>query len=662
VEETLVETYQELWQTRRFSETLAVPMDAAPDATIPIAPPSRSPSTRGLPSLPVLRIDDQDSLESPPDLIFGKTLGQGGMGLVRRAEQVALRREVAVKTLKPGLHDERAAWEMLREAWLTGRLEHPNIAPIYGLGRDSDENPVLIMKRIEGKTWRHFLNEPADLPESAQRDPLVWHIGIALEICQALAFAHCRGILHRDIKPDNVMIGDYGEVYLLDWGIAVSMDEADRGRFPLASEVDSVAGTPRYMSPEMAAADSTKIGPRSDVYLVAATLYEVIAGRPLHNGHRLMEVLTSAFSGREPVLPEETSPELAAILRRALAREPADRFDSIHSLKEALELFLSHRGSQALASNALAMVPDFEALAKADDGGPEAEAAVTRQYGELRFAFQQALEAWPENNCARSGLARSCQAFIEHALHKGDAGAARRAIEDWPEADEALIAKVQEASERRQQELAELAELRAQNDFSTGSGARTIYAIAFAIVYAIIPPFMDQCMKAGFQVPKWLFVVETAALLVSLLPSIIFWNTAASSQVNRRVVQGLVATWLILMVHRWQGVLFGSVMHEIIAEEMLILGFLLLLMGVLVDRLVAAGAIVYILGALLAPLMPDKVFIFYGIANGLACLWCAWVWHPESEECVLEIPGANLPNLKNALRLVSGGVKAESKL
>lgn len=200
------------------------------------------------------------------ELAMGETIGEGGMGVVRRAEQLTLRREVAVKQLRADTHRTYAQEQLLREAWVTGGLEHPNIVPVYALGTDPDGNPVIVMKKIEGTAWKDLI-DLGDAPSGhadldAATDRLAWHLNVFQTVCNALAFAHSRGIIHRDIKPDNVMVGAFGEVYLLDWGIAVSLDDET---LPLARDVKTVAGTPAFMAPEMASADGESIDQRTDV-------------------------------------------------------------------------------------------------------------------------------------------------------------------------------------------------------------------------------------------------------------------------------------------------------------------------------------------------------------------------------------------------------------
>ncbi len=177
-------------------------------------------------------------------LRMGATIGEGGMGLVRAATQMALGRRVAVKTLRPEIEDEQATLRLLREAWVTGALEHPNIVPIYDLGLGDDGKPVIVMKHIEGLAWCDLIHDAAAVKERFGAEDLLEHnLRILVQLCNAVSLAHARGVLHRDLKPENVMIGSFGEVYLVDWGIAVSLRDDPTGRMPLASQSKEMAGS-----------------------------------------------------------------------------------------------------------------------------------------------------------------------------------------------------------------------------------------------------------------------------------------------------------------------------------------------------------------------------------------------------------------------------------
>ncbi len=262
----------------------------------------------------------------PFDVELGRELAAGGMGRVLLAVQPSLSREVAVKTILAG-GSAGAAQALENEARVLGMLDHPGIVPIHGLGRDPSGRPLVIMKRVEGASLRDLLKDPAhplwsDWDDDSA-DRLVARIGILMRVCDAVHFANNRGIVHRDIKPANIMVGELGQVYLLDWGIAVT-----------AGEVGSLAGSPAYMAPEMALGDA--VDARTDVYLLGATLHHLLSGSPRHAGESLDETLLAACRSApfayDPSIPED----LAALANRATAADPAHRPQGALALRRAL--------------------------------------------------------------------------------------------------------------------------------------------------------------------------------------------------------------------------------------------------------------------------------------------------------------------------------------
>ncbi|HEY7156236.1 MAG TPA: tetratricopeptide repeat protein, partial [Gemmataceae bacterium] len=235
-------------------------------------------------------------------------LGVGGMGEVYRCGDDALRRDLAVKILKAELRGDAAAEErFLREARLTGSLQHPGIVPVHYLGRRTDGRPCYTMKLVRGRTLAEMLRQE---PAGPERLP---HLLAVLEkMCQAMAFAHSKGVIHRDLKPSNVMVGEFGEVQVMDWGLAkeLSRDEpasikatknaeaaARTDETEELSRTGAVLGTPAYMPPEQAAGDWDIVDERADVFALGAVLCEVLTGRPPYRGVERDEVLQRARHG-----------------------------------------------------------------------------------------------------------------------------------------------------------------------------------------------------------------------------------------------------------------------------------------------------------------------------------------------------------------------------
>jgi eukaryotic-like serine/threonine-protein kinase len=223
----------------------------------------------------------------------------GGLGEVLAARDDVLNREVAVKRLlRRRAHDPESRGRFLREAEITGQLEHPGVVPVYGLGQAADGSPCYAMRLIRGETFQEAA-ERFHRDDRPGRDPGERSLAFRQllqrfqAVCQALAYAHNRGILHRDVKPANVMLGRYGETLVVDWGLAKAQGRDDKhaisderalhprsGSGSAATQYGSAIGTPAYMSREQAAGRLDELGPASDVYSLGATLYCVLTGQP----------------------------------------------------------------------------------------------------------------------------------------------------------------------------------------------------------------------------------------------------------------------------------------------------------------------------------------------------------------------------------------------
>ena len=346
-------------------------------------------------------------------------VGRGGMGEIFRAGQNAMHREVAIKKIIPQHLESRGAEQMeqsfISEALITGFLDHPNIVPVYALGRDNDGKWFFTMKMVRGIEWRHLLHPDRcknpevradalsrnlDVDDPVRRiEHLEENLRILLSVCNAVAFAHSKKIIHRDLKPENVMVGAFGEVLVMDWGLAVDVSEvpppsgSHERRVPSRAEC-GMGGTPSYMAPEQAATDANNrytgvnLNCWTDVFLLGAMLHELLTGTPPFDGHSISAVLEKVVACAPSVLPETTPAELAAICRKAMAKNPNERYADATGFLLALNDFLKHRESAAVAAKA-------EREAKGQDIPSLARAVVL---------YDQALELWPGNTSAQDAV------------------------------------------------------------------------------------------------------------------------------------------------------------------------------------------------------------------------------------------------------------------
>jgi eukaryotic-like serine/threonine-protein kinase len=273
-------------------------------------------------------------------------IGRGGMGVVHRVHDERLHREVAMKILaSPLARDPARVQSFVEEARIAGGLEHPHIVPVHELGEDDRGQPYFTMKLVRGRSLLEWLADPAQCPGSPDR--LQDGLEIFLKACDAIQFAHSRGVIHRDLKPANVMVGDFGEVYVMDWGVA----RPTRGE-RRAGARERAEGTPRYMAPEQARAAVEEQDERTDVFGLGAMLYEIVTGLPPYPRHLEGQALLDAVRRGDFRPPEEAVPAgmvsapILRTVRKALARERADRHASVAELKAEVQRFL--RGGLAL--------------------------------------------------------------------------------------------------------------------------------------------------------------------------------------------------------------------------------------------------------------------------------------------------------------------------
>ncbi|MCB9758439.1 MAG: SUMF1/EgtB/PvdO family nonheme iron enzyme [Alphaproteobacteria bacterium] len=291
-------------------------------------------------------------------------LGEGGMGEVRRVWDNVLERAMAMKLIRPELlGNPRTLDRFLREARVTAQLQHPAIVPVHDLGRLPDGRVFFTMKEIRGRTLLDVIKE-RHAPGAETSWTLRRLIDALRRCCEAVAFAHDRGVLHRDIKPANIMLGEYGEVLLLDWGLARAQGPVDApdqlsGELPEAAgvtRVGGVGGTPAYMPPEQAEGDPAAITAAADVYALGSTLYHLLCGVAPFDGaaHSALAALLLGppppVDQRRPDAPPMPE-ELVAVCTRAMARAPEDRYPNAGALAVELTAWLdgARKRERALA-------------------------------------------------------------------------------------------------------------------------------------------------------------------------------------------------------------------------------------------------------------------------------------------------------------------------
>jgi serine/threonine-protein kinase len=275
---------------------------------------------------------------------------QGGIGQVWLAHDADLGRDVALKELRPErANDPAMAARFLEEAQITGQLEHPGIVPVYELVKASEgKPPFYTMRFVRGRTLSEAIKSYHQKRAAGKASSLDLRelLTAFLAICNAVAYAHARGIVHRDLKGGNVVLGDFGEVMVLDWGLAKARNQAEGSILPVMVEAGAergetmygqVLGTPAYMAPEQAEGRLQQVGPRSDVYSLGAILYEILTGTPPFAGDDTQDILRQVIH-EAPARPRarlaSTPAALEAVCLKALSKRPEQRYGSVTTLAD----------------------------------------------------------------------------------------------------------------------------------------------------------------------------------------------------------------------------------------------------------------------------------------------------------------------------------------
>jgi len=396
-----------------------IPLDSTPTMTIKSSGSATlSQSKLNIKSYSIYKDDHGAGQYADYEII--KELGRGGIGVVHRARQTSVDRSIAVKMIKdqhlgkPEVHDK-----FLTEAVVTASLDHPNIVPIYDLGEDDKGHAFYTMKEVKGIPWSETITD------KSQPD----NLSIFLRVCDALAFSHNQQIIHLDLKPENIILSEFGEVLVMDWGSAASVVEDSKAIY--IKNMASVVSSPAYMAPEMAKISVDDIGIRSDIYQLGGILFEILTGNPPHTGTSVIDCLRNAANNIIRGTDQES--ELMDIALKAMSKNKDDRFQTVKELQEAIHLYEDHHESLSLTSLARQHLDTAQSNLNYE------------MFNQAVFAFRQAVEMWGENKTALAGLSKAQRAYGQCAFDKQDLDLALSILDPKNTAHVSLIEQVQNA-------------------------------------------------------------------------------------------------------------------------------------------------------------------------------------------------------------------------
>jgi hypothetical protein len=421
-----------------------------------------------------------------------------------------------------------------------------------------------------------------------------------------------------------VMIGEFGEVYLVDFGIATKLRDDVRPK--------GLVGTPAFMAPEMID-DRLPLGPHTDVYLLGATLHQLLTGRARHEGATLPEVLCAAFLSVPYAYADSVPEELAELANHATAREGSERPASASAFRRALASYSTHRSARALAAAAETRLAELEAITDPAHTDP---AHLARVVSECRFGFLMALREWPECESARAGLARCLTRIVEIEIARGSLGAAESALAELEDKPEALVAGVEalRARLREKDEAAERLEaIERDRDLTVAAVYRRRLAMGFLVLSVLISAVIhaEQLMTGhDSHAPGGVLVGVGAGLVViGVIVFALGRKLFGQNAVNRNLTAIFMMTIVFQFVHRLVAWTQGLDSRHVLPADMMIIGGTVFATGMLVVRAWTLPAGLSLVCALLCIPFPSFTELLYFITMTVLMASVGFGFTPE---------------------------------
>ncbi len=582
------------------------------------------------------------------------------MGIVYEGKQKSLNRYVAVKKSKS---EQKYLAQIYHEAQITAFLDHPNILPVYDFAVDQDGHAIQIMKKIDGISWSKLLYQN-DHPFWKELDikpdhhsRLLFHLEILKKVSQAIAYAHDKNVIHRDLKPANVMIGKFGEVFVLDWGIAIYIGQEAKAQFVAqvyANLEKSLVGTPGYMAPELADPQgSCKQSAATDVYLLAAILYEITHQKILHRGRDVKEILDKIKNNYIPTLAPDLSYELKNLLLSSLSSNPEHRPHNAMMFRNALQQVISSFKSVELEFKGISSLNalkdliqnEEQAIQKSkidhiwlNEADQKTEDLISFHFDEARHYFRSSLEYYQHNEEAQKAFQELISLWIERCIEKHDFKSAQRYLKEsiYAKELEVKILNAKQAFEQEQVEFEKLKKWKEDQSFQNSQKPR-IYLALFSLVFlggvSLILYYLSSKGIYQDSAKGRFWAVFIFGFIVILLSELWFKYNAQKEQLNdafKKVKTSIYCVLLSIMLARYLGWQYHNDYKIVLLHEMpmIILGSLIVSTNT-ERKDFFWGAMVFLAISLFSLIYSEQVALLYALAQFNLWLTVSIFWFKD---------------------------------
>jgi len=545
---------------------------------------------------------------STPELTLLDALGEGGTAVVTEAQEAGLLRHVAVKAPRA----PHFAAQLEQEARVLSALEHPHILPLFALL----PGPRLVLPKLEGHRLDAIIADPSLATETRRGESHeAFIVRVLVALCDALAHAHDRRILHRDLKPDNLMLGSFGEIYVLDWGHAVSLDPDDPRPLPRAVDVEGITGTPYYLSPEQAL--TQPLTEQTDLFAVGCILHELLTGQRRNPGRSRVAILAAAQRPVPVAYDDTVDPDLADLANELTAESPSDRAASAQAVRQRLLEWGQRHQSRALLAEVDARLPLFR-RARDDEG---AEALALQLLAELEGTLHRALDLWPGNPIAADRLDEVTRDGVRLFVRTGNLSHAREILASLG-SDDALTELLDAAEADAKQQERELAALEAYRETFRSAGRDRLFRALLGVAGGVATAALTLAAVFYHRVVAdidYRVMVPLAFLFGVMMMATVLLGSVRKTIGSRRYARqfGVLSAMVPL---QWAACAWlGLPMQAAVAWNMAMSGAALVAAGASTSYLPSVlGGVAFLLGFVAAVLLPQAPIEILALSSVLA--------------------------------------------